>query len=71
MRDTQRSRDRKIGRGREAPQWDADVGLDPGIPKTHLELKADAQLLSHQVTPGFGFKSCVSNISIGPPAFFS
>ena len=56
MSDTQRSRDRKIGRGREAPQWDADVGLDPGIPKTHLELKADVQVLSHQVTPRVWFQ---------------
>ena len=71
MRDTQRSRGRNIGRGREVPQMDADLGLNPGIPGTHLEPKADAQPLSLQGTPGFGFKSSLSNISIGPPAFFS
>ena len=56
MRDTQSSRGKNIGRGREVPQWDAVVGLDPGIPKTHLELKADAQPLSHQVTPRVWFQ---------------
>ena len=56
MRDTQRSRGKNIGRGREAPQWDADVGLDPGIPGTHPEPKADAQPLSHQVSPRVWFQ---------------
>ena len=51
MRDTQRSRGRNKGRGREAPQRDANMGLNPGIPGSHPEPKADAQLLSHPGVP--------------------
>ena len=56
MRDTQRSRGRNIDRVREAPQWDADVGLNPGIIGTHLEPKADAQPLSLQGNPRVWFQ---------------
>ena len=56
MRDTQRSRGRKKQRKRQAPQRDANVGLDPWIPGTHPEPKADAQPLSHQVSPRVWFQ---------------
>ena len=32
-----------------------DVGLDPGSPGSHPELKADAQLLNHSGVPGHYF----------------
>ena len=41
---------------RQAPQRDADVGLDPGIPGIHPEPKADAQPLSHHVSPRVWFQ---------------
>ena len=67
---THRERGRDTGRGRSRLP---DVGLDPGTPGSHPELKADAQPLSHpgdpQQTvpcdppfawpPQFGWKVCL------------
>ena len=53
MRDTERDKGRDIHRQREkqAPRSEPDVGLDPGTPGPHPELKADAPLLSHPGIP--------------------
>ena len=70
MRDTQRSR------GRNIAEWEADSPkggrwqLDPGSQDHTLSRR---QMLNHWATmcpPGFGFKSRLSDISMGPPAFF-
>ena len=44
MRDTERDKERQRHRQREeqAPCREPDVGLDPGTPGSHPELKADA-----------------------------
>ena len=48
MRDTHRERERQRHRQREeAPFREPDVGLDPGIPGSHSEPKADTKPLSH------------------------
>ena len=47
MRDTHRERQRYRQREKPAPCREPDVGLDPETPGSGLELKADAQLLSH------------------------
>ena len=33
--------------------WELDVGLDPGTPGSHPELKSDARPLSHPGAPNF------------------
>ena len=68
MRDTQREAETQA-EGEAEFCSEPDVGLDPRTPGSHPELKADAQPLNHQVSPGFGFKSRLSDISMGPPAF--
>ena len=45
MRDREWQRHRQ--REKQAPCRKPDVELDPGNPGSHLEPKADAQLLSH------------------------
>ena len=50
MRDTER-RQRHRQREKQAPRRESDVGLDPGIPGSHPEPKADTQLLSHAGIP--------------------
>ena len=47
MKDTQREK--------QVPCREPDVGLDPGSPGSHPELKADAQLLNHSGVPGHYF----------------
>ena len=49
MRNIQSGRDRV--RERQAPLRDPDVGLDPRIPGSQPELKAEAQPLSHPGGP--------------------
>ena len=53
MIDTHTERERQRHRRREklAPCREPDVGLDPGIPGSCPEPKADAQLLSHPGDP--------------------
>ena len=57
MRDTHRERERERERQRhrqrekQAPCREPEVGLDPRTPGSCPELKADAQLLSHQGVP--------------------
>ena len=71
MRDTQRSRDRNIGRGKGRlhkwrPMWDLILGSQD-------HPLSRGQMLNHWATRcpvGFGFKSRLSDISMGPPAFF-
>ena len=50
MRDTQREAETQA-KGEEAPYGESDVELNPGTPRSHLELKADAQPLSHSGAP--------------------
>ena len=49
MRDTERGRDRQ--REKQAPCGEPDAGLNPRIPGSQPELKADAQPLSHSGAP--------------------
>ena len=50
MRDnTERGRD--IGREKQAPCWEPDVGLDPRTPGSRPGLKAGTKPLSHQGFP--------------------
>ena len=51
MIDTQRERQRHRQREKQAPCREPDVGLEPGTPGSHPELKADTSLLSHPGTP--------------------
>ena len=55
MRNTHRERSRDRGRDREremqASCREPNMGLDPGTPGSHPELKADAQPLSPPGTP--------------------
>ena len=53
MKDRERERERQRHRQREkqAPCRETDVGHDPGTPGSRLELKADAQPLSHPGVP--------------------
>ena len=51
MRDTHREREIERQREKQAPCREPDVGLDPGSPGSHPELKADAKLLSHPGVP--------------------
>ena len=54
MRDTQREREggqRHRQREKQAPRREPNVGLDPGTPGSHSELKADTQPLSHPGIP--------------------
>ena len=53
MRDTQRQRHRQ--REKQALCRELDVGLDPGTPGSHPELKAGAQPLSHPGIPRYNF----------------
>ena len=55
MKDTQRQRHRQ--REKQVPCRDPDAGLDPGTPRSHPELKADAQPLSQPGVPSLRFKS--------------
>ena len=55
MRDAERERERHRQTEKQAPCRDPNVGLDPGTPGSHPELKADAQLLSHPGVPNFYF----------------
>ena len=47
MRDRERERQRHRQREKQAPCAEPDVGLDPRIPESYPEPKADAQPLSH------------------------
>ena len=49
MRERHRGRD--TGRGKQAPCWDPDMGLDPRSPGSHPGPKADAKPLSHPGIP--------------------
>ena len=49
MRDTERGRDRQGEK--QAPCREPDAGLDPRIPRSRPEPKADAQPLSHPGVP--------------------
>ena len=49
MRDTERQGLRQ--REKQTPCEEPDAGLDPGIPGSHAEMKADAQPLSHPGVP--------------------
>ena len=49
--DTHTQRGRDIGREKEAPCGEANVGLDPRTPGSCAEPKADALLLSHPGVP--------------------
>ena len=55
MRDTHRERQRHRQREKQAPCGDPDVGLDPRMPGSRPELKADAQPLSHPGIPILNF----------------
>ena len=46
-----KERVRDIGRGRSRLLEGSLMGLDPGTPRPHLELKADSQPLSHPGIP--------------------
>ena len=50
MTDTERERQRQRQREKQALCREPDVGFDPGTMVSWIQLKADAQLLSH---PGF------------------
>ena len=52
MRDRERERERERQREKQAPCREPDLGLDPGTPGSHPELKAGAQPLSHQAPRG-------------------
>ena len=47
MRDRERGKERHRQREKQAPCRALDEGLDPRIPGSHPEPKADAQPLSH------------------------
>ena len=47
-----RERQRHRQREKQAPCRELDVGLDPRIPGSHPEPKADAQPLNHPGVPG-------------------
>ena len=49
MRETQRQKHRQ--REKQASHREPDVGLDPSIPGSHPEPKADIQSLSHPGAP--------------------
>ena len=51
MRDTERERQRHRQKEMQAPCKEPEVGLDPGTPVSHPELKADTQPLSHPGVP--------------------
>ena len=51
MRDTESERGRDRQREKPVPCREPDVGLNPGIPESHPEPKADAQPLSHPGIP--------------------
>ena len=51
MRDTERERQRHRQMEKQAPCREPNVGLDPGTPGSHPELKADVPLLSHPGVP--------------------
>ena len=51
MSDTHREREK------QAPCREPNVGLDPGTPGSHPELKADAQPLSQLGIPRFIFQN--------------
>ena len=55
MRDPERERQRPRQREQQAPCREPDVGLDPRTPGSRPEPKADAQPLSHQVSPNMAF----------------
>ena len=58
MREREREREREMQRHRQrekqAPCREPDVGLNPGSPGSHPELKAGAKLLSHPGIPRVG-----------------
>ena len=59
---TQRERGRETqaeGEAERAPHKELDVGLDPGTLGSHLELKADTQLLSYPGVPSGMFYTVV------------
>ena len=51
MRDTERERQRRRLREKQAPSGEPDVGLDPRTPGSRPEPKAYAQPLSHPGAP--------------------
>ena len=57
MRDTEREKERQRHREREKQALcrEPDAGLDPRIPGSRPEPKADAQPLSHPGDPGINF----------------
>ena len=54
MKDTERERQRRSQREKQAPCREPNVGLDPKTPGSCPELKANAQPLSH---PGIQYFS--------------
>ena len=59
MRDTERQRHRQ--REKQPPHKEPDVGLNPRIPGSCPELKADAQQLSHPGVPTPEFNTGLVN----------
>ena len=55
MRDTERERLRHRQREKQPPRGEPNVGLDPGILRSCLEPKANAQPLSHPGVPPYFF----------------
>ena len=51
MRDTERLRQKRRQREKQAPCGEPDVGLDPRTLRSRPEPNADAQPLSHPGTP--------------------
>ena len=69
---TERERGRDKQREKQAPYRDPDVGLDPGTLGSCLELKADAQPLSHPGVPNLGIflallRDYLEHPECGPP----
>ena len=58
MRDTERERQRHRQREKQTPCGEPDTGLDPKIPGSYPEPKADAQPLSHPGAPKSGVFQC-------------
>ena len=55
MRDTEKERQKRRQREKQAPCREPDVGLDPGSPGSGPKLKAGAEPLSHLGCPVPGF----------------
>ena len=54
-RETQRGRERRKQREKQAPCGESDAGLDPGTPESPPKPKAETQPLSHPGAPLLGF----------------